>query len=90
LVLKFLSCVLVEFRADLIRIIQEQNIVVKLVGFLANTDPSAESYALWTGKSCAATGIQFELRKVKREELEDTLIAANDDPEIHGIMVSKI
>lgn len=67
--------------------IKDKKIEVKLVGYLANADPSAESYARWTEKSCAATGIQFELRIVKREELEDTIIAANDDPEIHGIMV---
>ena len=60
---------------------------VKLVSFLANNDPSAEQYAGVTKKSCAESGIIFELRKINREALEDAIIEANDDATIHGILV---
>ncbi|CAG2184172.1 unnamed protein product, partial [Oppiella nova] len=55
--------------------------------FLANKDPSAEKYAEVTAKACAETGVKYELRKINREELEDTIIEANNDDSIHGILV---
>ncbi|RKP27081.1 hypothetical protein SYNPS1DRAFT_32560 [Syncephalis pseudoplumigaleata] len=58
-----------------------------LVGFLANDDPFAVKYAEWTGKTCVETGIQFELRRVDREQLEEAIVAANADPAVHGIIV---
>ncbi|KAI9188202.1 Methylenetetrahydrofolate dehydrogenase [NAD(+)] [Blastocladiella emersonii ATCC 22665] len=58
-----------------------------LVGFLANTDPAAATYAEWTAKACADVGIAFELRTVERTDLEDAIMAANRDPAVHGIMV---
>ncbi len=66
----------------------EQNGVVPLlVGFLANGDVAAKKYAEWTGKACEADGIKFELREVQKEELEGALMAANNDPSVHGIMI---
>ncbi|KAJ3262261.1 hypothetical protein HK103_002674 [Boothiomyces macroporosus] len=58
-----------------------------LVGFLANDDPAAKKYALWTGKTCEATGIKFELRQVDRNDLEAAIVDANEDDKVHGIMV---
>ncbi len=58
-----------------------------LVGFLGNDDPAAKKYAEWTARTCAQTGISFELRQVPRLSLEDGIIAANSDPAVHGIMV---
>jgi methylenetetrahydrofolate dehydrogenase (NAD+) len=49
-----------------------------LVGFLANEDPAAKMYADWTAKTCAQTGIAFELRQVKRTTLENAIIEANE------------
>ncbi len=72
---------------ELAKIITENNIEVKLVSFLANNDPAAEKYAEWTAKSCEETGVKFELRKINREALEDTIIEANNDDRIHGILV---
>lgn len=59
----------------------------KLVGFLANNDPAASKYAEWTAKTCLETGINFELRRVQRTELEDQLTLANTDEQVHGIMI---
>ena len=72
---------------ELTKQITEFDSQVKLVSFLANNDPSAEQYAEVTKKSCARSGIVFELRKIGREELEDAVIAANNDDTIHGILV---
>lgn len=59
----------------------------KLVGFLANDDPSAKKYAEWTGKACRNDGIRYELRQVSQEKLEHALTEANEDPNIHGILI---
>lgn len=59
----------------------------KLVGFLANDDPAARKYAEWTEKAFKSDLLRFELRKVEEHELEDKLQEANDDPDVHGIMI---
>ncbi|KAI9869017.1 MAG: hypothetical protein M1813_002840 [Trichoglossum hirsutum] len=58
-----------------------------LVGFLANADPAARMYADWTAKTCIENGFGFELREVERDELEDHIIAANQDKSVDGIIV---
>lgn len=59
-----------------------------LVGILANKDPAARKYAEWTGKACRADGLRYDLRIVNDPiNVEDTLIDANDDPRVHGIIV---
>lgn len=58
-----------------------------LVGFLANDDSAAVMYAKMTSRACEANGIIFELRRVERVELEASVIAANKDPAVHGIIV---
>ena len=77
------------FRDAIKRAISEKygGVGPKLVGFLANDDPAARSYAQWTKKACEADGIRFEIRNVAKTELEDALYAANDDPDVHGIMI---
>lgn len=56
----------------------------KLVGFLANDDPASRTYAEWTGKSCKQHGFDFELREVDKDELEEAVIAANEDNAVDG------
>ncbi|PRP73200.1 methylenetetrahydrofolate dehydrogenase [Planoprotostelium fungivorum] len=59
----------------------------KLVGFLANVDPAAKMYAEWTGKTSMEAGFQFELRQLDKEDLEEKILEANTDPNVHGIMI---
>lgn len=74
----------------------------KLVGLLANSNPPSRAYAQWTAKACEAVGIAYELREVghgahdggegEQEEasqgdVEEAILAANEDPNVHGIMV---
>lgn len=78
------------FREELTKRITELktvNIQPKLVGFLANDDPAAAKYAEWTAKTCLETGMDFELRKVDGEHLDEALRAANEDAAVHGIMI---
>jgi len=58
-----------------------------LVGFLANDDVAALKYAEWTAKACESDGVRFELRKVERLDLEEQLEEANNDNNVHGIIV---
>ncbi|RUS28705.1 hypothetical protein BC938DRAFT_481554 [Jimgerdemannia flammicorona] len=76
-----------SFRNEIHKTITERGIRPKLVGFLANHDPAAVKYAEWTAKTCEETGVDFELRKVDKQELEDKVIEANEDDDVNGIMV---
>ncbi|KAJ2723724.1 Methylenetetrahydrofolate dehydrogenase [NAD(+)] [Coemansia sp. Benny D115] len=58
-----------------------------LVGFLANDDPYAEKYAQSSSKHLAEVGLQFELRQVPRESLEESIKQANTDEAVSGILV---
>lgn len=58
-----------------------------VVGLLANSDPAAKMYANWTGKTCEQHGFSYELRTCDKNDLEAELIKANEDPQVHGIMV---
>ncbi|KAG0236946.1 NAD-dependent 5,10-methylenetetrahydrafolate dehydrogenase [Actinomortierella wolfii] len=76
-----------QYRDELKKTIKERGIRPKLVGFLANEDPAAAKYAEWTAKTCAETGVEFELRTCSRNDLEEKIVEANEDAAVHGIMV---
>lgn len=55
---------------------------------LANNDPAAAQYAEWTGRACRADGLRYELRVLADPvDVEDALIAANEDAAVHGIII---
>jgi methylenetetrahydrofolate dehydrogenase (NAD+) len=58
-----------------------------LVGFLATSDPAAKTYADWTAKTCTENGFAYELRTVAKDDIEESLICANSDKNISGIIV---
>ncbi|EFW13788.1 hypothetical protein DIZ76_015001 [Coccidioides immitis] len=58
-----------------------------LVGLLANSDPAARMYANWTEKTCKENGFRYSLREVHRDDIEETILAANLDPDVDGIIV---
>ncbi|CAF9922549.1 MAG: NAD-dependent 5,10-methylenetetrahydrafolate dehydrogenase [Gomphillus americanus] len=58
-----------------------------LVGFLANADPAARMYADWTGRTCRENGFEFDLREVDKEDLEEQILAANQEAAVDGIIV---
>ena len=58
-----------------------------VAGFLtADHGPSA-TYAEYTRKGCEDVGVRFDLRVVARLDAEAAVIAANADPNVHGILV---
>ncbi|RKP35935.1 hypothetical protein BJ085DRAFT_35617 [Dimargaris cristalligena] len=75
------------FVEQLKKAIEVDGLHPKLVGFLANSDPAAAKYAEWTAKTCAETRVEFELRQVDRNLLENKVVEANEDPSVHGILV---
>jgi len=76
-----------EIKAAVDEVVQAGGSPPKLVGFLANDDKGAVMYARWTERTARKDGIVFELRRVERVDLEDAVIAANEDPSVHGIIV---
>ncbi|KAK6532955.1 NAD-dependent 5,10-methylenetetrahydrafolate dehydrogenase, variant 2 [Arthrobotrys megalospora] len=56
----------------------------KLVGFLANEDPASRTYAERTGQTCEEYGLDFELREVDKDELEEAILAVNEDDSVDG------
>jgi len=76
-----------EVREAVAKLKAEGKKVPKMVGLLANGDPFAKKYAEWTGKSCVADSMEFELREVDPAELQDALEKANCDPEVTGMMI---
>ena len=58
-----------------------------LLGILANDDPAAKVYAGWTGKTATDNGFEYTLRTVGKDDVEETIIAANNDDNVDGIIV---
>jgi len=59
----------------------------RIVGLLSTQAQPALTYASYMQKAFNAFGIPFELRNVPQEALPQTLQAANNDPEVHGLFV---
>jgi len=60
---------------------------VQVVGFIASDDPPSISYANATRRVFTDAGFNYDLRQVKRLELETEIIKANADPDVHGIFI---
>ena len=58
-----------------------------IVGFIASDDQPSLSYANATRKVFTDAGFNYDLRRVKRLELEIEIIKANEDKEVHGIFI---
>ncbi|KUJ11083.1 NAD(P)-binding protein [Mollisia scopiformis] len=59
----------------------------KLVGLLANEDEHAKTYAEYSAKTCKENGFDFDLRVVSKADIEESILAANTDKNVHGIIV---
>jgi methylenetetrahydrofolate dehydrogenase (NADP+)/methenyltetrahydrofolate cyclohydrolase len=60
---------------------------LQVVGFVANDDLPSMSYAKATRQKFTNVGIGYELRKIQRLDLEEAIIAVNEDTSIHGLFV---
>lgn len=81
------STIAKQYTEEIVSQVAQLGFRPKLVGFLANDDPAAQMYANWTGKTCELLGFTYELVQVNKNELESALIAANNNDDVHGIMV---
>lgn len=81
------STIAKEFVDEITGQLKELEFKPKLVGFLANDDPAAQMYANWTGKTCEGLGFNYELIQVDKNDLESSLMKANKDDNVNGIMV---
>ncbi|KAI5955044.1 MTD1 [Candida jiufengensis] len=81
------STIAKPYQDEVIAAVKKLSFRPTLVGFLANGDPAAKMYANWTGKTCESLGFNYKLIEVNKNELETSLIKANKDEKVNGIMV---
>lgn len=60
---------------------------LKVVGLIASDDLPSLSYAKATRQKFDEVGIQYDLRKVERLDLEAEVMNANEDISVHGIFI---
>jgi methylenetetrahydrofolate dehydrogenase (NADP+)/methenyltetrahydrofolate cyclohydrolase len=72
-----------DFREAVSRLATE----VTVVGFIASDDKPSVSYAKATRRLFNEVGFNYDLRQVKRLELEQAIIEANEDTSVHGIFI---
>ncbi len=60
---------------------------VQVVGFIASDDAPSISYANATRRVFTNAGFNYDLRQVKRLELEAEIIKTNADHNVHGIFI---
>lgn len=63
------------------------NVKLNVVGFVASDDIPSMSYARATRQKFDEIGINYDLRKIARLDLEEAILQVNDDPSIHGLFV---
>jgi len=61
--------------------------VPNVLALIASDDEPSLAYARATRQRFVQAGFKYELRNVNRLELEQEILRANDDPEIHGIFI---
>jgi methylenetetrahydrofolate dehydrogenase (NAD+) len=76
---KYLS----ELKDSVLRINRNLNVI----GFIASEDRPSISYAKATKRMFSDVGFDYELRQIKRLDLESEILQANEDPAVHGIFV---
>lgn len=81
------STIAKPYQEEVIAAVNKLSFRPTLVGFLANDDPAARMYANWTGKTCESLGFTYKLVETSKNDLETSLIKANKDNDVNGIMV---
>lgn len=81
------AAIAADFRADLRTQIAALGEPLTLVGFLCAENGPSATYADYTRKGCEDVGVRFDLRHVRRLDVENAVFAANVDPRVHGILI---
>jgi len=59
----------------------------RVVGYIASDDLPSITYAKATKRVFNEIGFDYDLRQIKRLELEQEILSANENPSIHGIFI---
>lgn len=76
-----------ELRESVKNTLATECLKLKIVGFLVGDNPASITYANYTKDACIAVGIEFDLIKLNRIDLENEIVKANDDDDVHGIFI---
>lgn len=76
-----------RYRTEMSSEIQAIGHPLKVLGFLSRDYGPSKTYATYTKSTCEKLGINFELREVPRLALAKSILQANQDHSVHGIMV---
>jgi methylenetetrahydrofolate dehydrogenase (NAD+) len=60
---------------------------LRVVGFIATDDKPSLTYAAATKQVFDEVGFEYDLQHVKRLNLEDAIVTANEDEKTHGIFI---
>jgi methylenetetrahydrofolate dehydrogenase (NADP+)/methenyltetrahydrofolate cyclohydrolase len=60
---------------------------INVVGLIASDDKPSLAYARATQQKFDAIGIDYDLRHIKRLDLENEIVSLNADPQVHGIFI---
>lgn len=60
---------------------------ISVVGLIASDDKPSIAYARATQQKFDDIGIRYDLRNVRRLDLESQILEINDDPNIHGVFI---
>jgi methylenetetrahydrofolate dehydrogenase (NADP+)/methenyltetrahydrofolate cyclohydrolase len=84
---KLVSELAASFRSEIASDLASCDKQLKLVGFLSTDNPASHSYAQYTASGCKDVGIDFDLREVRPDDLEELIQQANCDKKVDGILV---
>ncbi len=76
-----------NYLSDLKSKVQALGSKIHVVGFIASEDKPSIAYANATKRVFNEAGFNYQLRQVQRLQLEQEIIAANEDSDVHGIFV---
>ena len=81
------SAVAAEFRKTLSKEIAALPTRLHLLGLISGQHGPAQTYAEYTRKGCEEVGVVFDLKNVARLDAEAAVAAANQDPDVHGVLI---
>lgn len=64
-----------------------EGLQIRLRGFLTRDARPSQVYSDYAARGCAKVGIEYEARKVDAEALSREVFLANQDPDVHGVIV---
>lgn len=67
--------------------VRQLGAIPRIVGYIASDDLPSITYAEATKRVFSEIGFDYDLRQIKRLELEQEILHANENPAIHGIFI---